>query len=96
MGTRRLVSLTIVASSTVTAASAVPIMRGSHLRQCSTSGRSGTDLTALFVIGLVMCSLFLAPFGQGTAGWVLELFPTECRATGFCVASFIGGIGAFF
>ena len=43
-----------------------------------------------------MCSLFLAPFGQGTAGWVLELFPTECRATGFSVASFIGGIGAFF
>ena len=43
-----------------------------------------------------MCSLFLAPFGQGTVGWVLELFPTECRATGFSVASFIGGIGAFF
>ena len=71
-------------------------MRGSHLSQCSTSGRSGTDLTALFVIGLVMCSLFLAPFGQSTVGWILELFLTECHATGFSVVSFIGDIGAFF
>jgi MFS family permease len=50
-----------------------------------------TDWTALFVVGLVLCSLFLAPFGQGTWGWVMEIFPTECRATGFSVANFIGG-----
>ena len=43
-----------------------------------------------------MCSLFLAPFGQSTVGWVLELFLTECHATGFSVVSFIGDIGAFF
>jgi hypothetical protein len=30
-----------------------------------------TDPTTLFVIGLVMSSLFLAPFGQGTWGWVM-------------------------
>jgi MFS family permease len=55
-----------------------------------------TDMTALFVTGLVMCSLFLAPFGQGTWGWVMEIFPTECRATGFSVANFISGISALF
>jgi len=51
-----------------------------------------TDWTALFVVGLVLCSLFLAPFGQGTWGWVMETFPTECRATGFSVVNFIGGV----
>ena len=50
-----------------------------------------TDYTALFVVGLVLCSLFLAPFGQGTWGWVMEIFPTECRATGFSVVNFVGG-----
>ena len=43
-----------------------------------------------------MCSLFLAPFGQGTWGWVMEIFPTEVRATGFSLAKFISGISAFF
>jgi MFS family permease len=55
-----------------------------------------TDQTALFVIGLVMTSLFLAPFGQGTWGWVMELFPTECRATGFSLANFISGVTSIF
>jgi MFS family permease len=55
-----------------------------------------TDPTALFLIGLVMCSLFLAPFGQGTWGWVMEIFPTEVRATGFSAANFISGVSAFF
>jgi MFS family permease len=55
-----------------------------------------TDPAALFLIGLVMCSLFLAPFGQGTWGWVMEIFPTEVRATGFSAANFISGVSAFF
>jgi len=55
-----------------------------------------TDWTALFIVGLVLCSLFLAPFGQGTWGWVMEIFPTECRATGFSVANFIGGVVSSF
>ena len=55
-----------------------------------------TDPTVLFVIGLVMCSLFLAPFGQGAWGWVMEIFPTECRATGFSLANFISGVSALF
>jgi MFS family permease len=55
-----------------------------------------TDWTALFVVGLVLCSLFLAPFGQGTWGWVMEIFPTECRATGFSVVNFIGGVVSSF
>ncbi len=55
-----------------------------------------TDPTVLFVIGLVMCSLFLAPFGQGTWGRVMEIFPTECRATGFSLANFIRGVSALF
>jgi len=28
-----------------------------------------------------MCALFQAPFGQGTVGWVMELFPKERFAT---------------
>jgi MFS family permease len=55
-----------------------------------------TDQTALFIGGLLLCSLFLAPFGQGTWGAVQELFPTECRATGFATANFIGGTIATF
>ena len=55
-----------------------------------------TDWGALFIVGLILCSLFLAPFGQGTWGWVMEIFPTECRATGFSVANFIGGVVSSF
>jgi hypothetical protein len=55
-----------------------------------------TDQTSLFIAGLLLCSLFLAPFGQGTWGAVQELFPTECRATGFATANFIGGTIATF
>ncbi len=55
-----------------------------------------TDSTALFIVGLLLCSLFLAPFGQGTWGWVEETFPTEVRATGFATASFIAGVAQAF
>ena len=54
------------------------------------------DPTALFIGGLLLCSLFLAPFGQGTWGAVQELFPTEVRTTGFAAANFIGGTIASF
>ena len=55
-----------------------------------------TDHLALFVGGLLLCSLFLAPFGQGTWGAVQELFLTEVRATGFATANFLGGTIASF
>jgi hypothetical protein len=54
------------------------------------------DPALLFAGGLLLCSLFLAPFGQGTWGAVQELFPTEVRATGFAAANFIGGTVASF
>ncbi|MBV9580300.1 MAG: MFS transporter [Chloroflexi bacterium] len=51
-----------------------------------------TEQWALFVVGLLLASLFLAPFGQGIWGSVEELFPTEVRATGFAACNFLAGL----
>ena len=49
-------------------------------------------LLIIFIVGLLLASLFLMPFGQGTWGWAQEMFPTEVRATGFVAAGFVGGV----
>lgn len=46
----------------------------------------------IFIVGLLLASLFLMPFGQGTWGWAQEMFPTEVRATAFAATGFVGGI----
>jgi AAHS family cis,cis-muconate transporter-like MFS transporter len=46
----------------------------------------------IFIVGLLLASLFLMPFGQGTWGWAQEMFPTEVRATAFAATGFVGGV----
>jgi AAHS family cis,cis-muconate transporter-like MFS transporter len=51
-----------------------------------------TDPTIIFIVGLLLASLFLMPFGQGAWGWTQEIFPTEVRATAFAATGFVGGV----
>lgn len=51
-----------------------------------------SDPAIIFIVGLLLASLFLMPFGQGTWGWTQEMFPTEVRATAFAATGFVGGV----